>query len=226
VTSAEAKLATSRARHSAATDALARTLVRAPFAGIVSARPVNAGDIIESGNVLFELLDPTTMYVEGSVPSADMAHVRTGAIVELSVSGYPGRTFTGRIERVSPAADPVTRQVPVFVEVANGDGRLLAGLFAEGRVAPSVGPALVVPSASVEQNGGSSSVLRFSAGRIERRQVSVGSRDPDGTLVEVRAGLTLGDTVVLGVARSMPSGSAARVAGGKAGGSVVTPDAR
>jgi len=211
LTSAEAKLAASRARLSAANDALAHTLVRAPFAGIVSARPVNAGDIIESGNMLFELLDPTTMYVEGSVPSAELGSVHVGAPVALSVSGYSDRTFLGRIERVNPSADPTTRQVPLFVAIANGDGALVAGLFAEGRVGTNAGPTLLATDAAVDRTG-TASVVRFSAGRLERRAVQTGARDRNGTFVEIRSGITLGDTVVLGVSRSLPTGTAARVA--------------
>ncbi|HUQ82846.1 MAG TPA: efflux RND transporter periplasmic adaptor subunit, partial [Gemmatimonadaceae bacterium] len=209
VTSAESRVAASRARLSAAVDAFARTIVRAPFAGIVSTRPVNVGDIIETGNVLFEVLDPTTMYVESSVPAVHLGAVHVGTPVQFTVTGYPNRTFEGRIERVNPAADPATRQVPVFIAIRNGDGALVAGLFAEGRVAPTAGPALLVPGAAVERNGSSASVVRFADGRIERRTVEIGRQDADGALVEIRSGLTLGDTVVLGVSRSVPSGSAA-----------------
>jgi RND family efflux transporter MFP subunit len=214
VTSAEAKLAATRARLSAATEALEHTLIRAPFAGIISARPVNTGDIIESGNVVFEVLDPTTMYLESSVPATHIALVHVGAPVQFNVTGYPARTFTGRIERVNPAADPATRQIPVFITIDNADGKLVAGLFAEGRLAPSNGPALLVPSAALDRDGSSLAVVRLAGGRIERRQVETGRQDPDGALVEIRSGLTLGDTVVLGVSRSL-AGTAARIAGGK-----------
>ena len=215
LTSAEARLATSRARLTAATDALSRTLVRAPFAGIVSARPVNAGDIIESGNVLFEVIDPATMYVEGSVPAAEIGSVHVGAPVELTVTGYPDRTFAGHVERVSPSADPTTRQVPVFIAIGNGDGRLVAGLFAEGRVAPSTAGAMLVPDAAIDRTADSTSVIRFANGRLERRVVKTGRRDRDGALVEILSGVTLGDTIVLGVSRALPSGTTARVAGAK-----------
>jgi membrane fusion protein (multidrug efflux system) len=223
LTSAESRLAAARARLSSASDALNRTVVRAPFAGVVSARPVNAGDVVESGNVLFEVLDPTTMYLESAVPSADLATVRVGAAVAFSVTGYPGRMFNGRIERVSPAADPATRQVPVFITIQNDDRRLVAGLFAEGRVAPTVGPALLVPGAAIERDKAVTSVVRFANGRIERRAVETGRQDSDGTVVEIRSGLTLGDTVLIGVSRSLPTGTAARVADGK---TVVTSNAR
>jgi RND family efflux transporter MFP subunit len=226
LTSAEAKFAASRARLSSANDAVARTVVRAPFAGIVSARPVNDGDVVESGDVLFEILDPTTLYVESSVPAAELATVRVGAPVEFTVTGYAGRTFRGRVERVNPEADPSTRQVPVFIAIRNVDGQLVTGLFAEGHVAPTTGPTLIVPGGAIERTGDSATVVRFAAGRIERRGVQTGRQDPDGDVVEIRSGLTLGDTVVLGVSRSLPTGTAARVAGTRSGVQAVTPIAR
>jgi RND family efflux transporter MFP subunit len=215
MTSAEARLAASRARLTSASEGLARTIVRAPFAGVVSARPVSTGDIIESGNVLFEVLDPTTMYFESSVPANQIGTVSVGTSVQFTVAGYPDRTFVGRIERVNPAADPTTRQVPVFIAIDNGDGKLVAGLYAEGRIGRSVGATLLVPGAAVERNGSAAAVVRFAAGHIERRAVEIGRQDADGALVEIRSGLTLGDTVVIGVSRSLPTGTAARVAGAK-----------
>jgi RND family efflux transporter MFP subunit len=224
--SIEAKVAASRARLSSANEIVARTVVRAPFAGIVSARPVNDGDIIESGNVLFEVIDPTTMYVESSVPAAQIGTVRVGARVDFTVAGYAGRTFAGRIERVNPAADPATRQVPVFIAIQNVDGQLVAGLFAEGHVGPAGGPVLIVPGAAIERAGQSAEVVRFSAGRLERRPVETGRHEADGKLVEIRSGLALGDTIVLGVSRSVPSGAAARVGGTRTDAATVTPIAR
>ena len=223
LTAAESRLAAARARLTAANDAFAHTVIRTPFAGIVSARPVNLGDVIESGTVLFEVIDPAVMYVESAVPTADLGAVRVGAAVSFSITGYPDRTFKGRIERVSPAADPTTRQVPVFVAIQNDDRQLVAGLFAEGRITPTAGPALLVPGAAIERNGGAAAVVRLAGGHIERRPVETGRQDGDGALVEIRSGLALGDTVLLGVSRSLPTGTAARVAGGK---TVTTPIAR
>ena len=56
--------------------------------------------------------------------------VRVGAEVTFEVRGYPGQAFTGKVERISPTADPTTRQVPIWVTVDDRTGRLVAGLFA------------------------------------------------------------------------------------------------
>src|SRR5215207_10283498 len=113
------------------------------------------------------------MYVEASGPAGQFGAVSVGTPVHFNVAGYPDRTFAGRIERVNPAADPTTRQVPVFIAIENGDGRLVAGLFAEGRVGRSSGPTLLVPGAAIERTGNSIAVVRLSAGLIERRPVEI-----------------------------------------------------
>ena len=99
------------------------------------------------------------MRLEASVPSDQLSAITIGATVNFQVRGYPGQTFAGRIERISPMADPVTRQVPIFVTIPNTQGRLVAGLFAEGRVVQEVKQALVVPLTAVNERAGAPWVL-------------------------------------------------------------------
>ena len=104
------------------------------MAGVVSKRAVNAGDVATMGTELYTIIDPSSMRLEAAVPSEQIGAVRVGAPVSFEVRGYPDQTFEGRVERISPAADAATRQVPIFVQIPNASGRLVAGLFAEGRV--------------------------------------------------------------------------------------------
>ncbi len=100
---------------------------------------------------LYTIIDPSSMRLEASVPSEQLSAITIGATVNFQVRGYPGQTFAGRIERISPMADPVTRQVPIFVTIPNAQGRLVAGLFAEGRVVQEVKRALVVPITAINE---------------------------------------------------------------------------
>ena len=215
---AQAQLADARARLSQAQEQQAKTVIRSPISGVVSARPVNAGDVVAPGAALFTVVDPRSMQLEAAVPAANLAQLRVGAPVTFTVSGYPGRTFTGRVQRINPAADPATGQVPVFVSIPNADGTLVAGLFAEGRVAAVERQALLVPAAAVSQQGGSPSVLRMRAGRVERVPVRLGETDSETERVEVVAGLAAGDTVLTGAAVATTPGTRVRV--GRAPGAV------
>jgi RND family efflux transporter MFP subunit len=144
-------------------------------------------------------------------PADAASALRVGAPVAFSLNGYAGRTFEGRITRISPIADPVTRQVGIIAEVPNRDGQLLGGLFAEGRVASEVRLAVVLPEGAVDQRGPSPTVMRLSNGKVEAVEVTLGLRDGATERFEIRSGLSAGDTVLLGGARGLSVGTAVAV---------------
>lgn len=200
-----------RARLTQAEEQLGKTAIRAPFAGLVSDRPVNAGDVVQLGTALVTVIDPRSMRLEASVPSEQIAALRVGAPVGFSVSGYPGRTFGGRIDQINPAADPVTRQVRIYVSIPNAGRALVAGLFAQGRVAVETRTALLVPAAAVDQRGVTPAVMRVKGGTAERVAVQLGIHDEVRSLYEITAGLATGDTLLLGAAQGITPGTPVRV---------------
>jgi membrane fusion protein, multidrug efflux system len=210
--SAQAQLADARARSASARKQLGNTEVRSPINGIVSARPVSTGDVVSLGGPLFTVVDPRSMRLEASVPAADLAALRIGAPVHFTVSGYPGRTFTGTIQRINPAADPVTRQVPVVVSIPNAGGVLVGGLFAEGRVEAQARQALTIPAGAVDERGVTATVLRLRGGKAERVPVTLGTRNTETERVEVAGGLSAGDTILVGAAVTTTPGTPVRVA--------------
>ena len=211
VTGARAQLATAQAQAASAEKMLSNTRITAPFAGIVSARAVNAGDVVSPGTALVTVVDPSTMRLEASVPAEALSAVRLGAPVDFSVTGYPNRHFTGRVTRVNPIADPATRQVRIIASLPNTGGTLVGGLFAEGRVSSESHRAPIVPQSAVDERGLRPSVVRLKSGRTEKTEVSLGLRDAATETVEVTQGLTAGDTVLLGAARGISAGTPVRV---------------
>ena len=189
-----------KARLASAQKQLDATNVLAPYAGIVSERMVNPGDIVAPGSPLFTGVDPATMRLEAAVPAEQLSQVRVGAAVRFSVTGYPGRTFEGRVSNVNPSADPQTRQVRLFVRIPNAGNQLVAGLFAEGRVASDSRETLTVPELAVDMRGLTPSVLRLKNGRTEKVEVTLGARDEQMERYEVTAGITAGDTLLVGPA--------------------------
>jgi membrane fusion protein, multidrug efflux system len=208
---AQAQLDAAKARQSASEKLLGNTVVRAPFAGVVSERAVSAGDVVSPGTALFTIVDPRSLRLEAQVPAEAVSALRVGAPVSFALNGYPDRTFEGRITRISPVADAVTRQVGIIAEVPNRDGRLVGGLFAEGRVASDVRDAIVLPEVAVDQRGPSPTVMRLSNGRVEAVDVALGLRDPARERIEIVSGLAAGDTVLLGGARGISVGTAVTV---------------
>ena len=189
-----------KARLASAQKALDATNVLAPYAGVVAERFVNPGDVVAPGSPLMTLIDPATMRLEAAVPASELAQVRVGAPVRFSVTGYPGRTFEGRISSINPTADPQTRQVRLFVRIPNAGNQLVAGLFAEGRVASDSREALTVPELAVDLRGLVPTVLRLKNGRTEKVEVTLGTKDEAQERVEITAGLAAGDTLLVGPA--------------------------
>jgi RND family efflux transporter MFP subunit len=211
VQSAESQWADARARLALAQEQLSKTEVRSPIRGIVSERAVSGGDVVQPGSPLYTIVDPTSMRLEGAVPTSELSLVTVGARAEFAVNGYPGRVFSGRVERISPTADAATGQVPVTVSIPNAGGDLVGGLYAEGRVAAQERDGIVVPLAAVATSDATSSVLRVKGGVIERVPVELGIRDEQGEQVEIVAGLAAGDTVLVGAALGMTPGTPVRV---------------
>jgi RND family efflux transporter MFP subunit len=199
----EAQLANAKSMLANAQKQLGKATVEAPFTGIVSARTVSAGDIIQVGAAMFTIVNPSTMRLEASVPADQLSAARIGAPVDFSVNGYPGRQFTGRITRVNPVADPSTRQVRILVSLPNANGQLVGGLFADGHVASEVRNAPVAPIGAVDERGLKPSVMKINHGVVEKVEVELGIRDAATETVEIRKGLAPGDTILLGAARGI-----------------------
>lgn len=210
VTAAEAQVADARSRLVSARKQLGDAVVRAPISGIVADRPVNAGDVVSPGTAMFTIIDPSSMRLEASVPSEELAALRIGAPVQFTVRGYEA-PFAGRIDRISPQADPVTRQVPIFVSVANAGGRLVAGLFAEGRVVSESAEGLVVPLNAVNASQDEAWVLRVAGGKTEKVPVTLGLRDPRTERVQILSGVREGDILLRGAAQGITAGTAVNI---------------
>lgn len=200
-----------RARLASAQKQLDATNVLAPYGGVVSERFVNPGDVVAPGSPLFNVVDPATMRLEAAVPAEQLAAVRIGAPVRFSVTGYPGRTFSGTISAINPSADPQTRQVRLFVRIPNAGNQLVAGLFAEGRVASDSRETLTVPELAIDNRGLVPSVLRLKGGRTEKIEVTLGAKDEANERVEITAGVTAGDTLLVGPALGISPGTPLKV---------------
>ena len=209
--SANAALADARARLSTASKQVGNTNVTTPMSGIVSERPISAGDVVQPGAAMFTVVDPSSMRLEGSVPADALAQVRIGAPVTFTVNGYPGRAFTGRVTRVNPTADPATRQVRVFISIPNAEGKLVGGLFANGRLAADSRTGLIAPVGAVDARSNVPSVFRIKAGKVQRVPVTLGLRDEGSETIEIVSGVQAGDTLLLGAAQGITPGTIVKV---------------
>lgn len=211
VTNARAQVADARARLASAGKQLGNATVRAPFAGVVGQKSVSAGDVVQPGTLLFTVVDPGSMRLEAAIPVDQLRDVRVGLPVRFTVTGYGDREFLGRVTRVSPVVDPVTRQVQIVASIPNAGRALVGGLQATGRLSASTRNGLVAPDAAIDERGSATTVLRVKRGVVERVSVALGARDEAGELVEITAGLVAGDTLLIGAARGITPGTPVRI---------------
>ncbi|HEX5439113.1 MAG TPA: efflux RND transporter periplasmic adaptor subunit [Gemmatimonadaceae bacterium] len=211
VSTAKSALADAQSRQALAQQQLDKTTVQAPFAGVVSTRSVNAGDAVQVGAALFTIVNPSSMRLEASVPAAQLSALRVGEAVRFSVTGYPDRTFTGHISRISPTADSATRQVRIYATIPNKGRALVGGLYAQGTVASESQRGLLAPASAIDESGLNPTVVRIEQGKAQRVEVQVGLRDPQTNQVALTAGVAMGDTLLLGAARGITPGTSVRV---------------
>jgi len=207
----DANLADAKSRLASAEKQFADATVRAPFRGVVSERPASVGDALQPGSPILTVIDPSQLKLEASVPSDHVSALRVGSKVEFTVQGSSDKRFTGRIASINPAVDPTTRQVRVYVLVPNSGNALVAGLFAEGRVALESVRALSIPFGAIDERATTPSVKRLRGGKVESVSVGLGIRDELAELVEITSGLTRGDTLLVGGVIGTPAGTTLRV---------------
>lgn len=197
VTSAEGQLSDAEARLATARKQLAKTEVRSPFAGVVSERPVRAGDVVQTGNPLVTVVDLRSLRLEASVPASALGALAAGTPVRFQVTGFEQRQISGEVTRVNPVVDQTTGQIRVVVAIPNVEGPLVGGLFAQGRAATERRIVLALPEEAIDRLTATPSVRRIRGGVVELVVVSLGLRDEALDLVEVTAGLAPGDTVLV-----------------------------
>lgn len=193
----QSALASAEATLSQLKTRLGFAVIRSPMNGVVTARFVQSGDIVSNNTRVFTISDLSTLVVRLPVSELEVSQLRTGAEVPLAVDALGGARFAGRIRRIFPAADSVSRLVPVEVAISGAaTGQLRPGYTVRANLRLGErGDALVVPTRAVLGATGARSVFVVKEGLAERRPVRVGS-DIDGRL-EVFSGLALGDTVIV-----------------------------
>lgn len=211
------ELSASKSRVATARQQLGRTVVRAPFDGIVSDRKVSNGDTANIGKELVKVIDPTSMRFEGRVSADSIATVKVGQKVNFRVNGYGEQQFAGIVKRIDPAANAVTRQVEVLVEFADKAQPKVAGLYAEGRVDAVSSNALMLPEAALVKAGDKAYTWRVKDKTLNKVDLVLGARDGRTGNVEVKQGLAAGDIVLRSPTSNLKDGQkiempAARVA--------------
>lgn len=210
---AQAQVAAARAQATSAEEVASHTSVVAPFTGVISNRRKQSGEPVSMGDELLTVVDSRNLELPGQVGVADAARVRAGQPVTFSLDAFPGETFTGRVVRMDPTADAGTRQVGVYVNLPNTNGRIVGGQFARGRIDLGVVKAVVVPTTAIIQGADSSAsaVYVISNGKLTRRSVQTGPHDDAAGVTAIISGLSVGEQVLRTPTPSLNEGAAVKV---------------
>lgn len=195
---ADAQVAQARSMLEMARKKLSDTSVRAPVDGEIERKFVNTGAYVEPPTPVATLVDNNRLELEASLPSSQLAQVRSGMKVEFTVNSFPGVRFTGTVVDLSPAVDTESRSAKVRIRVPNPGGKLKAGMFADGEVMTgATSSAILIPVAALyrdEKNPGEAAVFLVENGKAAKRKVAL-ARERDGH-AEIAAGLKDGDRLI------------------------------
>ncbi len=169
--------------------------VTTPGGGAIQTLDVRAGMTVTMGQTLAQVAGLSTVWLTAAVPEALSGQVRVGAAARAELAAFPGEVFAGRVTAILPTTQADSRTLQVRIELANRNGRLKPGMFANVHLGGEAHPALFVPSEAVIRTGKRAVVmLAGEGGRFEPVEVSLGREDADRT--EILAGLAEGQKVV------------------------------
>jgi RND family efflux transporter MFP subunit len=150
---------------------------------------------VEPTTTLLKLVDTSVLIAQGSAPEDLLRELKVGQPVRVTVAGYPGKRFEGRLTFIHPQIDPERRVAHVWAEIRNPEGQLKEDMFAQLSVVVGGGPAaLVIPAAALMSEGGLEFVFTETPAGFKRTSVLVGARNDQ--YVEIKQGLSPGAKVV------------------------------
>lgn len=193
--SAEAGLAAAVARRDSARKQLDDATIRAPFSGTVAERLTDLGEYVRVDSEIVHLVAIHRLHLWLNVPETAVGSIKPGQAVSFTVPAYPKDSFTGTVRHIGASVREAARDLIIEAEVANEDGRLKPGMFAEGRVSLGDEPVVTVPLAALRSEGSARKVFVVRDKRIEERLVETG--ETKGDSVEIRRGVENGEEVVI-----------------------------
>jgi RND family efflux transporter MFP subunit len=188
---------------------LTYTIVPAPMAGYVSDRPADVGEYISPQQKVATIVSLNPLRVRIDVPEQAIPQIRVGESVSVAVSGYPDRSFSGHVARVSPSVTATSRTLTVEADVDNPNAELKPGQFATVRILlPQSAPAQLVPQRALRTISGATYIFVIKNGFVQQRLVQTGQTE--GDLVELKSGIAADEIVATSNVDQLSDGSAVR----------------
>lgn len=222
VSAAQQRVAAQRSTTNQAQTRQSYSDINAPTTGIVMKRSTESGNLLRLGDEILRIGDFSRVKVVFQLSELDLNRVRVGQTVQVRLDAFPKENFTGEVIRISPAADPTARLVPVEVSIPNSNGRLGSGLLARVLIDSIQSAKVVVPMSALGEEGRPGAAPKPSANptvfvvsgtgdaaTVKARPVQVGTRQ-DGR-IEILSGLAPGERFVLRSSRPLKDGDTVRL---------------
>jgi Cu(I)/Ag(I) efflux system membrane fusion protein len=185
--------------------------LHADMGGIVTRKMAFHGMQSTPGMTLFDIVDISRVWVLADVYEKDLAALRTGQGVDITLPHEPGRKWSGKVTFIAPTLEAATRTLKVRIEVPNPDDHLKPEMVADVALRTAAASALVVPESALIRTGERTLVfVDRGDGRLEPREVQAGTRS--GDLVAIASGVTEGERVVVSASFLLDSESSLRAA--------------
>jgi len=196
IAAAKADVETAQTQVNEAQQAIADTVIRAPFSGFVSSRPVAVGEFVSSASIVATILRTNPIKVQIQVAEADLPYVRLGRGVSVEIDAYRDRKFAGTVTSVNPAVDPVSRSAIVEASIQNGDNALRPGMFATVRInKEGGGKGVFMPKTAVYNDQATQSYRAFVIveGVAKLRVIQLGPEEGDS--IQILNGINADEVV-------------------------------
>jgi RND family efflux transporter MFP subunit len=212
--SAESAEASAQAQISGLAIRLGETRITSPITGYVSQRRLDPGALVgpPGGGAIITVVRMDRLRVFLTLNETDAMGIAVGMDAHVELDAVPGKSYTGRVVRVAPAFDPLTRTLEAEVQLANDSGELRPGMYGRGFIRREVHPNTpVVQVNAVQISSKQKYAFVLHDTKVERRVLTTGAEVDDGSALEVRAGLAPGDEVVIAGADGLADGTTVRV---------------
>ncbi len=196
IQSAEAAVEAAQTQVGTAQQALADTVIRAPFSGFVSERPTAVGEFVTSASTIIILLRTNPMKIQIKVSEADVPSVTLGRGVTVEVDAYKDRRFAGTVTAINPSVDQTSRAATVEAAIENSDNALRSGMFATARITKEGGGmGVFIPKSAIYNDQATQSYRAFVIveGIAKLRVIQLGPEE--GDFQQILSGLEPDETV-------------------------------
>jgi RND family efflux transporter MFP subunit len=209
----KALLISSEASERLAEKKLTDATIRAPFPGAVKTRDVHPGEYVRVQSPVMVLVRTDQLRARLAVPERWAGWIKDGALIDLHVEAFPGETFQARLSRINPAVSQDSRTFEAEALLANKDGRLKPGFFAQASM-PSEREekTIFVPEQAVNYRYGVYKVFLVQGDRVSERQIRPAGQTEDdrGKRFEIAEGLKPGDRIAVAVSGELHDGDTVR----------------